>query len=83
MNFSKIEDVMYLCRMNLFFYNEEGEFEDWREAEVISIKDNEVTLYNKDLGLYRSYDLDVLEAKCHALCEEHFSALHSFLHSEK
>lgn len=77
MKYSKIEDVMYLCRMNLYFTNEEGRFEDWTNAEVISIKDNEVVLYNKELGLYQSYDLDELEDKCHALCDEHFSALKS------
>lgn len=77
MNFAKIERVMYLCRLNLYFYNEEGEFEDWREAEVISIKDNEVTLYHPQLKLYMSYDLDVLEERCHALCDEHFALLKS------
>ena len=77
MNYSKIESVMYLCRLNLYFTNDEGRFEDWTNAEVISIRDNEVVLYNKELGLYQSYDLDVLEAKRHALCDEHFSTLKS------
>ena len=74
MKISKIEDVMYLVRNNLFWFDDEG-YHDWREADVISIKDDEVVLYNPKEELYQNYDLDVLEAKCHALCDEHFALL--------
>lgn len=73
MKISKIEEVMYLIRMNLYWNEEDGVYEDWRESEVYSIIDNEVTLHKGEE--YRSWDLDVLEARCHQLCEEHFKAM--------
>lgn len=80
MKYSKIEDVMYLCRLNLWWIDEDGHTHDWREAEVVSIKqNNDITLYNAEEKLYATYDLDELEQKCHALCEEHFAEVRKYM----
>lgn len=74
-NFGRLENLMYACRMNLWWYDDEG-FTDLREAEVVSIKDNEITLKDSD-NLYWSYDIDVLEAKLEMLAEQHADDLRS------
>ena len=73
MNFGRIEDLMYACRINLY-WNEGDEFIDLRDAELVSIKDEEITIKDKD-GLYWSWNIDDLEAKLHTITEEHCRAL--------
>lgn len=72
----KIEDVMYLVRMNLFDYS--TDFGDWRDAEVVQIVNGSVTLRHED-GREQTWTLDELESHCRKLCHEHFSALEGFL----
>lgn len=72
MNFGRIESLMYACRINLYWTDDDG-FVDLREAKVVKIVDNEITLY--DGNLYWSYDIDVLEAKLDALTEQHCNDL--------
>jgi hypothetical protein len=51
-----------------------GEFIDLTDAEVVGIKDDEITLKDKN-NLYWSYDIDVLEAKLKMLTDLHCKAL--------
>lgn len=76
MKLDKIEDVMYLVRMNLFDYN--TDFGDWRESEVVQIVRGNVTLRHED-GREQTWTLDELESLCRKLCNEHFSTLAGFL----
>jgi len=76
MKLDKIEDVMYLVRMNLFDYN--TDFGDWRESEVVQIVRGNVTLRHED-GREQTWTLDELESLCRKLCNEHFSTLKGFL----
>lgn len=76
MKLSKIEDVMYLVRMNLFDHT--TDFGDWREAEVVQIVNGRVTLRHED-GREQTWTLNGLEFHCRKLCNEHFSALAGFL----
>lgn len=76
MKLDKIEDVMYLVRMNLFDYT--TDFGDWKESEVVQIVNGCVTLRHED-GREQTWTLDELESLCRKLCEEHFSALAGFL----
>ena len=73
MDFGRIESLMYACRINLYWFDEEG-FTDLRDAELVSIKDEEITIKDKS-GLYWSWNIDVLEAKVKALTDEHCRAL--------
>ena len=81
MRMNKIEDVMYLARMNLFFTDAENNLHDWRDAEVVSISHNIVTLdvsFDDNVRYDEiSYTLDELESFCHELCEKHFEAVKS------
>ena len=72
MKLGKIEDVMYLVRMNLFDYT--TDFGSWREAEVVQIVNGNVTLRHED-GREMTWSLDELEALCQKLCNQHFKAL--------
>ena len=72
MKISKIEEVMYLVRMNLFDYT--TDFCDWREAEVVQIVNGNVTLRHED-GREQTWSLDELEQLCRELCDQHFKAL--------
>lgn len=76
MKISKIEEVMYLVRMNLFDYN--TDFGDWREAEVVQIVNDGVTLRHED-GREQTWSLDELEEFCRELCHQHFEELKWFL----
>lgn len=69
MKISKIEDVMYLVRMNLFDYN--TDFGDWRESEVVQIVNDGVTLRHED-GREQTWSLDELESLCEKLHHEHW-----------
>lgn len=71
MNMSKIEDVLYLARMNL--YDDYTDLGDWRDATVVSIIDNKVTLEKNQEQ--RTWTLDDLEAYCLELNNQHFKAL--------
>lgn len=71
-DFSRLESLMYDCRMNLWWTDEETyEFIDLREAKVVKLVDNEITLYDEKEKLYWSYDIDVLEAKLEHLKDVH------------
>ena len=76
MKLSKIEEVMYLVRMNLFDYN--ADFGDWRESEVVQIVNGDVTLRHED-GREQTWSLDELEKLCRELCHQHFEELEGFL----
>lgn len=76
MKISKIEEVMYLVRMNLFDYN--TDFGDWRESEVVQIVNGDVTLRHED-GREQTWSLDELEELCRELCHQHFEELSGFL----
>lgn len=67
MDIAKIEDVLYLARMNLFdHYSDLG---DWRDAKVVSIIDDKVTLEKNQEQ--RTWTLDELEAYCLELNDQH------------
>lgn len=72
-DFGRMENIMYACRMNLYWEDEEkpGYIADWREAEVVSIKDDEITLYNKEYKEYSSWNIWILESKLEYLADKH------------
>ena len=78
MKLGKIEDVMYLVRMNLFDFT--TDFGDWRESEVVQIVNGSVTLRHED-GREQTWSLDELESLCERLCHEHFDALAQYLNT--
>lgn len=83
MNFGRLEDLMYSCRINLYWTDKEtGEFIDLTDAEVVSLNDNEIVLKDKK-GLNWSYDVDVLEAKLSELVEDHCNAMRNAFKSVK
>lgn len=76
MSFGRMEKLMYACRINLYWIDKEtGEFIDLREAEVVGIRDDEITLYDSKQKLYWSYDIDTLEAKLDMLTDLHCKEL--------
>ena len=79
MGIEKLERILYLIRNNLYWTDEDG-FLDWRDAKVESIVNDEIIL-QKD-GEFRSWNLDDLEAKCEALCDEHFEMLEAYLEKQ-
>ena len=72
MKIGRIEEVLYLVRINLFDYD--TDLGNWTEAEVVQIVNGNVTLRHED-GRERTWSLDELEALCHKLHDEHFSWL--------
>lgn len=77
MKISHIEDVMYLVRMNLFFNDKEKGFIDLRDANVVSIVNDLVTL-EKDGETY-TYSLGGLEEICLKLNKEHWDSVSACL----
>jgi hypothetical protein len=82
MNFNKIEDVMYLARMNLFWWDEDNTYHDWRDAKVLKIEDNTITLdvseVDPELRYVPEFSLEELEDLCRSLCEKHFEAIRAY-----
>lgn len=72
MRLDKVENVMYMVRMNLFDYT--TDFGDWRESSVVQIANDRVTLRHED-GREQTWSLDELENLCEKLCDDHFKAL--------
>ena len=77
MNLFRVEELMYGCRMSLYWWEEDGALQDWRDAKLVSIKDNEITLYREDTKEYWSWDIDTLEAKIEYLQDEHIKSFMS------
>ena len=77
MKISNIEDVMYLVRMNLFFNDEEKGFIDLRDADVVSIVNDLVTLEKG--GETYTYSLVGLEEICLKLNKEHWDSISAYL----
>ena len=76
MKLDRIEDVMYLVRMNLF--DRYTDFGDWRESEVVQIVNGNVTLRHED-GREQTWSLDELESLCRKLHDEHWDAVKAYL----
>jgi hypothetical protein len=70
MEIEKIEHVLYLVRINLFGYDDDGNHFDWRDSKVVGIMNNVITLRNGDE--IKTWDIDELIQFCEELCEEHF-----------
>ena len=87
MKMTKIEEVMYLARINLFFWDEENNHHDWREAEVISIENDMIVLdvsFDENVRYNTvSYTLDELADLCRELCDKHFETMKNYLASKK
>lgn len=83
MNFKKIEDVMYLARINLYWWDDAHNHHDWRDAKVLKIEDNTITLdvseVDPELDYVPEFSLEELENLCHELCEEHFKAISEYM----
>jgi hypothetical protein len=76
MDLGRLETLLYRCRMSLYWW-EEDEMQDWRDAKLVSIKDDEITLYREDTKEYWSWDIDTLEAKIEYLQDEQVKILMS------